>query len=374
MNQKEIKALKKRIVTEGAINVGYFLGAREAILKVAPDILEKVMRTDIVEQLMFVARQERPEFDTLFVSEAVRLMSYSDFKQVAFYFFSYERTRAEIMAQPIEITRENFERLQATAHQQFQEQRTNLMKSIEALTTEVVSNGREPIAYNPFNESLAVLENSDWQAEPYFDEYLLSDYRQPETEGSHLLSLLSKYDIAQQDNVILALNALLGEQWQSQAIDVSLREAGITTLSNLTKLNDVLGKINLELISHEVVGYNPGDKWQLYYLYDKSESLDKAADLTAIQDYLEHDIGAYYRGSLTELKIYNRENDVVKQYTVDRERFVGNEIEQSKKILNSNDWVSIELGLRLQSRNEPVTHELIAAMQKEITDSPKMKK
>ena len=122
MNQKEIKALKKRIVDEGALNVGYFQGAREAILKAAPDILEKVLQTDIIDQLLFLVREERPEFDTLFVSEAVRLMSYSEFKTVAHYFFSYERTEAEIMAQPIEISRAHFERLQASGQQQFREQ------------------------------------------------------------------------------------------------------------------------------------------------------------------------------------------------------------------------------------------------------------
>jgi len=373
MNQKEIKALKKRIVDEGALNVGYFQGAREAILKAAPDILEKVLQTDIIDQLLFLVREERPEFDTLFVSEAVRLMSYSEFKTVAHYFFSYERTEAEIMAQPIEISRAHFERLQASGQQQFKEQRTNLMKSIEQLTTEVVSNGREPIAYNPFNESLAVLENSDWQAEPYFDDYLLSDYRYPESEGSRLVTLLAEHPREQRDGMITGLNRLLGEQWQDQSFGNSLREGGLSS-DNISAINDILGIASLELITHEVVGYHPSEQWQLYYVYEKSASLTRETDLSHINDYLEHAIGAYYRGSLTELKIYNRENDVAQQFTVDREQFVGKEIEQTRKLLNSDDWVSIELGLRLQNIDEPVTRDLIEAIQQETNEDQQMKK
>jgi hypothetical protein len=93
MNQKAFKALKKQIVDETALNVGYAAGTKEGIIQIEPLLLNEVMAGDMGQLLIQLARDGNiSDFDNIFITEAVRLMKYSEFKTIARQFFNYSYT------------------------------------------------------------------------------------------------------------------------------------------------------------------------------------------------------------------------------------------------------------------------------------------
>lgn len=114
MKQKQIKAIKKQIVEESAINVGYYESViPEIIENIDPDTFYHLMGRSSGEWLLEAAKSNnRAEFQNILVSEAVKTMSYSEFKTIAHYFFSYQQTSEEIIAKPLEVTTHLFNQLQ----------------------------------------------------------------------------------------------------------------------------------------------------------------------------------------------------------------------------------------------------------------------
>ena len=66
----------------------------------------------------------------------------------------------------------------------------------------------------------------------------------------------------------------------------------------LDDINRILSTNNQELIVQEVTGYSQSESWELAYLRDTN-----AEDRESVQFYLESEIGAWYKGSLTELAV-----------------------------------------------------------------------
>lgn len=71
----------------------------------------------------------------------------------------------------------------------------------------------------------------------------------------------------------------------------------------LGDINHILGPNDQELIVQEVVGYSQGESWELSYLRDT-----KTEDRESVRFYLESEIGAWYKGSLTELAVIRFED------------------------------------------------------------------
>ena len=71
----------------------------------------------------------------------------------------------------------------------------------------------------------------------------------------------------------------------------------------LDDINRILSINNQELIVQEVTGYSQGESWELAYLRDTN-----AEDRESVQFYLEREIGAWYKGSLTELAVIRFED------------------------------------------------------------------
>ena len=71
----------------------------------------------------------------------------------------------------------------------------------------------------------------------------------------------------------------------------------------LDDINRILSTNNQELIVQEVTGYSQGESWDLAYLRNT-----KAEDRESVQFYLESEIGAWYKGSLTELAVIRFED------------------------------------------------------------------
>ncbi|MCW2281216.1 hypothetical protein [Lactococcus lactis] len=121
MNQKEIKAMKAQIVEASALNVGYYETVIPALIeKIDPDTFFKLMGRESGEWLLEAAKsQNRAEFQNILVSEAVKWMSYSDFKSIAHYFFNYRQSQEEILVKPLEVTASFFQTLQSRSDEVF---------------------------------------------------------------------------------------------------------------------------------------------------------------------------------------------------------------------------------------------------------------
>jgi len=117
MKQKQIKAIKKQIVEETALSVGYYEAViPEIIENIDSDTFYNIMGRTSGEWLLEAAKSKnRVGFQNILVSEAVKSMSYQEFKTIVKYFFSYQQTENKILAERIETSPELFSRLQNEA-------------------------------------------------------------------------------------------------------------------------------------------------------------------------------------------------------------------------------------------------------------------
>ncbi|GAK31342.1 LtrM-like protein [Weissella oryzae SG25] len=337
MNQKEIKNLKKQIVDESALNIGYFEGTREAIIQAAPDILEKIMASGTGDYLTTLAKNDDIQFDNVFVSEAVRLMRYSEFKEVAHKFFGYEKGNEEVLAEPITLTRDAFENLKERAKNNFMATPAAFLD--EAPTVEV-DRINEPIAYNPLTQEIAFLVE-DLNVEPYRDENLISDYRSEKRDLILIIDKLEqKLDPLTFDSLVTNTDSGLGD-----------------TTSIINEWNKALADKSQEIIKYTACDQVYGDTWDLYYFFDAKSMPGISRE--NILNYLEHEIGAYYRGDLVELRIFDRDNVETSTYKADRKMFNHNEVDQVKMITGSKDYVDLATGFKLQNLGVKITPEVL---------------
>jgi hypothetical protein len=355
MNQKAIKALKKEISDETALRVGYFEGTKEAIIKTEPLLLNEVMAGDAGDYLTKLAREGKTaEFDNVFITEAVRLMKYSEFKEAAPQFFTYQKTETEILAEPVEVSRRYLKTLQDNAEQAFKEptasQEVTLKERLTDLTTMRVPNGHEAVAYDPQKELVAILESPENNtAEPYLDDNLISDYRAGQSENELIvervfdqLSPTFMYDLAgiemTGDYDIDTLKEGLVTVFDQQA-----NRSGELDERLIADLNQELSSHEQVLVQHTVTGYGQGEVWSLHYLLDQQR--DPEITTQDVRQYLEHEVGAYYRGSYTELQIYDKDNELVDTIAADQEEFWHDPVAQVVRQTGNTNFVDPTLAL-----------------------------
>ncbi|MFR1821655.1 MAG: hypothetical protein ACLSXK_10200 [Lactococcus petauri] len=115
MNQKEIKAIKKEVQEESAINIGYYTTIVGDIINELGDyFLTSVLGSELGEEIVEQAKNgQNAEAMNIFVTEAVRQMTYSEFKLIAHNFFSYRQENDEIISKAIEPTEDLHQNLAA---------------------------------------------------------------------------------------------------------------------------------------------------------------------------------------------------------------------------------------------------------------------
>lgn len=362
MNQKEIKALKNEIMQEGAINVGYYTTIISKITELWPEIIAEFAK-EMVLQGADVASLENPLILNAFVTKAIEKMNYQEFKELAPYFFGYIQTKEEFLAEPIQITRREYLRFQAEGEQLFEYKHPNISfeERVQALTTMLVPKENQVIAYHPTNDTIAILENSEETPEPFIDPGLIND-----------LNDLTPYPTLVARRLIessKALEAYYRKEMQKSRSKEEMREevsedellafVSVKISSTLFELdaqelltiNDVLqtetpGK---ELITHLAVGYSQGDRWELAYLKEESSPSERSD----IIRYLEHEIGAYYRGSLAWLDIYDSKQQIEERYVVDRETLWNNPLDEVQALTGDPAYLSIEMFEKIKDLNLP---------------------
>lgn len=106
MNQKEIKAIKKEVQKESAMNIGYYTSiVGDIITELGDDFLTRILGSELGEEIVEQAKNgQNAEAMNIFVTEAVRQMTYSEFKLIAHNFFSYRQENNEIISKAIEPT------------------------------------------------------------------------------------------------------------------------------------------------------------------------------------------------------------------------------------------------------------------------------
>lgn len=365
LSKKDYKRIKQEVIEESAYGVGFFDG----IFSHLPDYALVDAVRAISEEGFIGHGTDDGTIRNMLVTEAIQAMNYQDFKEVAPYLFAYplEQREADRLVRPIEISREYFEELQQKADELFNLKRDieqlnqSIDQKIEELETNRIQNGDQVIGLDMEEEELLLLrapENAyidDWEVKRVG---LITDYRTsqaPETQILRYLVALDnpdfktiiRSDVLNKDeidhfvqvdkHVITEVSPLAipdfhthhefyqyGQQFASfreeygnsysdyvNAIyerdyptDFGLDFYSSSILeSRLDDFNRLLAQDKKELVLHTVFGYSQGDSWQLAYLRDIKQETEEE-----VLDYLEHEVGAYYRGSLTELAIIKFEN------------------------------------------------------------------
>lgn len=355
MEEQWIRELKKEIETESAINVGFSSDVIEEIIKLEPLYLMDVM-ADMGEHLTFRAREnDWGLFQNMLVTEAVRHMDFEDFSKIAKYFFGYRMTEEEILAEPIEITRENFLELQKNSKElhTLKYSSPDLEERVHKRTHFEKKNDNEVVAYDPVNNYLAVIEPGEW-ADPHLelDENLISDYGRSESNEEVLIEYLMNY------KPDLFKNAVEGKYDASEMSyqDYWLDKVNDNKKQTISEINNLLDSLGKEIYSYTGRGYFQGDVWELYYLKDaedKNENIDY---------FLEHTVTAYYRGSLSEVSIYDENDEFLELFLYDRELTWN---ESPEKYVNENVefrdsyFVNMDTAYLLESIDMEVTKEEI---------------
>ncbi|GAP04817.1 toprim domain-containing protein [Fructobacillus tropaeoli] len=176
-SRKALKSMKKSIVNDGALSIGYFQGVKAKMLELDPDILKKTMASAggwVAETLTTnadLAMADKPnEFDNVLVTEMVRNLNYQDFKEVAPFFFNYQVSQEDILATPMEASPRNkmaIENGGLTDHIRF-ELPDSLIQANEGLE----QGEKNILAYNPLTDDILAMEggrpdlfimNSQWE-------------------------------------------------------------------------------------------------------------------------------------------------------------------------------------------------------------------
>lgn len=362
MNQKELKALKNEIMQEEASNVGYYTTIISKITELWPEIIAEFAK-EMVLQGAGVATLENPLILNAFVTKAIEKMNYQEFKELAPYFFGYIQTEEEFLAEPIQITRREYLRFQAEGEQLFEYKHPKISfeERVRSLTTMLVPKENQVIAYHPTNDTIAILENSEETPEPFIDPGLIND-----------LNDLTPYPTLVARRLLessKALEAYYRKEMQKSQSKEEMREevsedellafVSVKISSTLFELdaqelltiNDILQKETpgKELITHLASGYSQGDRWELAYLKEESSPSERSD----IIRYLEHEIGAYYRGSLAWLDIYDSKQQIEERYVVDRETLWNNPLDEVQALTGDPAYLSIEMFDKIKDLNLP---------------------
>lgn len=364
LRQKDYKQMKKEVVEDTAVNVGYLYG----ILQVIPDYaLMEAIREIAINGWLTVQTRDG-DLHNMLMTESIKAMNYQDFKEVAPYLFSYpaEQHQEDFLVRPVEISREYFEELKAKADELFylkediKKVNQDIDRKIEELETDRFPNGDKVVGIDMEKEEVLLLrspENSyidDWEvARPG----LITDYRTSSSPQEDTVWKLMNY--GSRDLKALMYEYAADHDLYAGYVDVDkgvIEEVDIDEVPDfhsmrdfynyashypsfverfsdfeayiidryefvyeyhqhiyqdyasefldekLEEVNNILARYGKELLVYEESTPNGGETF-LSYLRDTKEE-----EQSEVMDYLEHQVAAYYRGSLGELAIIKLEN------------------------------------------------------------------
>lgn len=374
--QKQFKRMKREVEDETARGIGYF----EGILEHIPSYPLSEAVKELALSGWITPHTDVIDVQNMIVTESIKWMNYQDFKEVAPYLFSYPREQREkdLLVQPVKISREYFEELQANAEELFHlkqdllQVNNQLDAKIQELEMDQLPNGDQVIGVDLEAEEVLLLRTSEnaqveeWEVRK---DGLITNYRSNLSESAQIVEALLEMKNSEIDTILyeevinyskrtwpdsepiqlpesikemLNQEAKLDPSYYQIAQFETLRQAYIYGMISpsfqehfphysdfvgnyvedreqyeffdyrteavslaqeilaprLDDINRILSTNNQELIVQEVTGYSQGESWELAYLRDTN-----AEDRESVQFYLESEIGAWYKGSLTELAV-----------------------------------------------------------------------
>lgn len=360
VNQKTYKDLKADISQNTAINIGYYW---EVLNEIPGEVLIDTIKEIAVNGWINNNTSEQ-ELRNMLITESVKNMSYQEFKDIAHYFFGFVPDDEAMFqrVQPIEITRENYKYLVEQNKKAFglereleelKERENSLENKIDSLETVTIVSEDEVVGIDLEKEELLLLlspNNVFIDEDIIQDENLITSYRSQDSEEKQTLDYLTE---RYSEINILEKEYILNSDTYRGLIDVdyydideiSYAEIPIADFSThkeyyeyavqfdsfndkylsyddyiLNRFNNIysreyipdyakdilddkkneiekiLEEKNKYLVIKEIEGYSQDEKWTLSYLADKEQKEE------VVETYLENFVGAWYKGSLTELQ------------------------------------------------------------------------
>lgn len=374
--QKQFKRMKREVEEETARGIGYF----EGILEHIPSYPLSEAVKELALSGWITPHTDVIDVQNMIVTESIKWMNYQDFKEVAPYLFSYPREQREkdLLVQPVKISREYFEELQANTEELFHlkqdllQVNNQLDAKIQELEMDQLPNGDQVIGVDLEAEEVLLLRTSEnaqveeWEVRK---DGLITNYRSNLSESAQIVEALLEMKNSEIDTILyeevinyskrtwpdsepiqlpesikemLNQEAKLDPSYYQIAQFETLRQAYIygmispifqehfphysdfvrsyvedreqyeffdyrteavslaqeILVPRLDDINRILSTNNQELIVQEVTGYSQGESWELAYLRNTNTE-----DRESVQFYLESEIGAWYKGSLTELAV-----------------------------------------------------------------------
>ena len=361
VNQRTYKELKKEIIEDTAINVGYYW---EVINEIPNDVLINTIK-ELSTNGWITKDTSGQELRNMLVTESVKNMSYQEFKNIANYFFSFvpDDKAQYLRTEVLEVTREDYEYLTGHTERAFglereleqirtgQNSLDNKINQVELIS---VSSDNEVVGIDLVKEELLVLmspRNVFIDEEIIQDDNLISNYRSRDSEEKQVLDYLTErykdidlmkkeyvlnsdtyqglidvdyYDIDEIsfDEIPLSSFSTHREyfEWATQFNSFNERYSSYQDYiferfndiyskgyepdysknilaDKKREIDEVLEKNDKTLIIKEVTGHSQGDGWNISYLADKTQ------DVQAVEIYLDNFVGAWYKGTLTELQV-----------------------------------------------------------------------
>ena len=360
VNQRTYKDLKADISQNTAINIGYYW---EVLNEIPGEVLIDTIKEIAVNGWINNNTSEQ-ELRNMLITESVKNMSYQEFKDIAHYFFGFVPDDEAMFqrVQPIEITRENYNYLVEQNKKAFglereleelKERENSLENKIDSLETVTIVSEDEVVGIDLEKEELLLLlspNNVFIDEDIIQDENLITSYRSQDSEEKQILDYLTEryseinilekeyilnsdtyrglidvdyYDIDEisYDEIAIA-DFSTHKEYYEYAVQfdsfndkyLSYDDYILNRFNNIysreyipdyakdilddkkNEIEKILEEKNKYLVIKEIEGYSQDEKWTLSYLADKEQKEE------IVETYLENFVGAWYKGSLTELQ------------------------------------------------------------------------
>ena len=361
ISKKTYKDIKKEVSLNTAMNVGYY---SNVISDIHPRLLTEII-TELATNGWIKEDTKHEDIMNMLVTESVKKMNYQEFKNIADKFFSFipDNEAQYQRVQPIEITKENYDYLINNTKKVFglereleelKERENSLENKINSLETVTIASEDEVVGINFEKEELLLLlspNNVFIDEDIIQDKNLITSYRSQDNEEKQILDYLTEryseinilekeyilnsdtyrglididyYDIDEisYDEIPIADFSTHKEYYEYAVQFDSFNDKYLSyddyifnrfnniysreyipdyakdILNNKkNEIEKILEEKNKYLVVKEVAGYSQDEKWKLSYLADKEQKEE------VVETYLENFVGAWYKGSLTELQI-----------------------------------------------------------------------
>lgn len=360
ISKKTYKDIKKEVSLNTAMNVGYY---SNVISDIHPRLLTETI-TELATNGWIKEDTEHEDIMNMLVTESVKKMNYQEFKNIADKFFSFipDNEAQYQRVQPIEITKENYDYLINNTKKVFglereleelKERENSLENKINSLETVTIASEDEVVGIDLEKEELLLLlspNNVFIDEDIIQDKNLITSYRSQDNEEKQILDYLTEryseinilekeyilnsdtyrglididyYDIDEisYDEVPIA-DFSTHKEYYEYAVQfdsfndkyLSYDDYILNRFNNIytreyipdyakdilnnkkNEIEKILEEKNKYLVVKEVAGYSQDEKWKLSYLADKEQKEE------VVETYLENFVGAWYKGSLTELQ------------------------------------------------------------------------